>query len=99
MSNLCLAGDTIIETENGKTEIKDTIIGEKVKSYNIKTKEVQYKEMTAFAMTSPKSKVMKITDEKTGKFIKCTEFHKIWTENRGYVLAKDLVETDILNIQ
>jgi len=99
MSNLCLAGDTIIETENGSKKIEDVIIGELVKSFNTETKEVEYKEITNFAMTNPKARVMKITDEKTGNFIKCTEFHKVWTENRGYVLAKDLVPDDILNIK
>jgi len=100
MSNLCVSGDTIIETENGKKEIKDVIINEneKVKSFNINTNIVEFKEITDFAMTNPKSKVMKITDE-TGKFIKCTEDHKIWTENRGYIMAKNLVESDILNLQ
>jgi len=98
MSNLCLSGDTIVETNNGIKELKDVEIGELVKSYNTKTNEVEYKEILNFAMTSPKAKVMKITDE-SGKFIKCTEDHQIWTENRGYVLAKDLVEDDILNIQ
>jgi intein/homing endonuclease len=98
MSNLCVAGETIIETNNGKKMIKDTIIGEKVKSYNIITKEVEYKTITNFAMTNPKSKVMKITDEKTGKFIKCTPEHKVWTENRGYIEARYLVESDELNL-
>jgi len=97
MSNLCLAGDTIVETINGIKELKDVEIGEMVKSYNTNTNEVEYKEILNFAMTSPKAKVMKITDE-TGKSIKCTEDHKIWTENRGYVQAKDLVPDDILNL-
>ena len=98
MSNLCLTGDTIVETNNGVKELKNVEIGELVKSYNTETKETEYKEILNFAMTSPKAKIIKITDE-SGKFIKCTEDHQIWTENRGYVMAKDLVETDILNIQ
>ena len=42
--------------------------------------------------------LMKITDDSTGNFIKCTPSHKIYTENRGYVMAKDLTASDILNI-
>jgi len=54
------------------------------------------KPITAFAETSPKAKVMKITDEETGKSIVVTPEHKVFTKNRGYVMAKDLVETDEL---
>jgi intein/homing endonuclease len=63
---------------------------------NTETKEISFKEVTAFAMTSPKAKVMRITDTESGKQIVCTPDHKIWTENRGYVMAKDLNETDVL---
>ena len=44
------------------------------------------------------AEVLKITDEETGKSITCTPEHQIFTKNRGYVLAKDLVEDDILEI-
>lgn len=97
-SNLCLKGDTAVNTTNGNKELKDIKIGDVVKSYNTETKSVEYKEVTDFAMTSPKAKVMKITDEKTGKYIICTPDHQIWTENRGYIKAKNLSEDDILNI-
>jgi ribonucleoside-diphosphate reductase alpha chain len=54
--------------------------------------------ITAFAQTSPKAKVMKITDEESGKSIVVTPEHKVFTKNRGYVMAKDLTETDELMI-
>ena len=73
-------------------------IREKVKSYNTETGEIEYKTITDFAMTNPKAKVMKITDEKTGKFIICTPDHKIWTKNRGYIEAGNLKEDDELEI-
>ena len=57
-----------------------------------------YNQITAFAQTSPKAKVMKITDEESGKSIVVTPDHKVYTKNRGYVMAKHLKETDILNI-
>jgi ribonucleotide reductase alpha subunit len=69
-----------------------------VLSYNIETGEEEWKPITAFAETSPKAKVMKITDEETGKSIVVTPEHKVFTKNRGYVMAKDLVETDELVI-
>ncbi len=68
------------------------------KSMNTETGEVEFKKVTASAMTNPEAEVIKITDEETGKFIECTPEHKVWTKNRGYVMAKDLVETDELEI-
>lgn len=98
-SNLCLKGDTIVVTTEGNKELQDVKIGDMIKSYNIDTKEVEYKKVTDFAQTSPKAAVMKITDEARGKSIICTPEHKVWTENRGYVEARYLKEDDILNIQ
>jgi ribonucleoside-diphosphate reductase alpha chain len=60
--------------------------------------EIDYHKITAFAQTSPKAKVMKITDEESGKSIVVTPDHKVYTKNRGYVMAKHLRETDILDI-
>ena len=62
------------------------------------SKALDYNQITAFAQTSPKAKVMKITDEESGKSIVVTPDHKVYTKNRGYVMAKHLKETDILNI-
>jgi hypothetical protein len=69
-----------------------------VLSYNIETNQQEWKPITAFAETSPKAKVMKIIDEETGKSIVVTPEHKVFTKNRGYVMAKDLTETDELVI-
>ena len=95
-SNLCLKGDTKVQTDKGTKEIKDIKIGDKVYTRNIETGRTEIKKVTNSAMTNPKAKVMKITDEETGNFIICTPEHKIWTENRGYVEAKNLVPDDIL---
>jgi ribonucleoside-diphosphate reductase alpha chain len=72
--------------------------GLEVLSYNIETGEEEWAPIKAYAETSPKAKVMKITDEESGKSIVVTPEHKVFTENRGYVMAKDLVETDELVI-
>lgn len=69
-----------------------------VLSYNIEKKVNEYKLITNAALTNPKIKVIQITDNKTGKVIKCTEDHQIYTVNRGYVLAKYLTEDDELLI-
>ena len=62
------------------------------------SKALDYNQITAFAQTSPKAKVMKITDEESGKSIVVTPDHKVYTKNRGYVMAKYLKETDELII-
>jgi len=69
-----------------------------VLSYNTQSNQQEWKPITAFAETSPKAKVMKITDEESGKSIVVTPEHKVSTKNRGYVMAKDLTETDELVI-
>ncbi len=69
-----------------------------VLSYNTQSNHQEWKPITAFAKTSPKAKVMKITDEESGKSIVVTPEHKVFTKNRGYVMAKNLVETDELLI-
>jgi len=109
MSNLCVSGDTKIEVlldedEWDRIEIQDlpkfmnSYSNIKVLSYNIKSDILEWKQITAFAQTSPKSEVMRITDEETGKSIVATPGHKVFTKNRGYVMVKDLVETDELII-
>ena len=109
-SNLCLVGETKITirtTEYGveKSTLKELCeidkydnIGVEIWSFNIETQLGEWKLVTDKAMTNPKAKLMKITDEETGKFIKCTPEHKIYTKNKGYVMAKDLIETDELVI-
>lgn len=104
MSNLCLKGNTPVQaTVNGnavsitleeldKEYQKGSDIT--VLSYNLDTQQPEYKAVTDSAMTSPAAKVMRITDDATGKSIECTPEHKIYTSNRGYVMAKDLTEED-----
>lgn len=107
-SNLCVAGDTkiqiLINDENisvinieeleGLIEIHENI---KTLSMNIETGEKEWKLITDYALMNKSAKVMKITYK--DKEITCTPEHKIFTSNRGYVLAKDLVETDKLVLE
>lgn len=98
MSNLCLSGETIVETSNGNKKIKDIEVGDKVKSKNLETGNIEYKNVSYSGMTNKSSEVFEISDPETGKSITCTGDHKIYTKNRGYVMAKDLEETDELDI-
>ena len=107
LSNLCLTGDTevIVKKHKSSKEIKmnlkDVIESEeslKVKSFNHAKNKAEFKEITNKALMKKQTKVLKITDSETGKFIKCTPEHKVYTENRGYIMAKDLKPDDKLRI-
>jgi ribonucleoside-diphosphate reductase alpha chain len=107
MTNLCLTGDTeiIVKTYNSKKEIKmslkDVVESPenfKVKSFNHEKNKEEFKEITNKALMKKETKILKITDSETGKFIKCTPEHRVYTKNRGYVMAKDLTSTDELLI-
>lgn len=108
-SNLCISEDAILDIkindEYLKLTIKDVVNKFNkgyeiyVKSNNIGTDVDEYKLITNGALMSENSEVLIIEDEDTGKTIKCTPDHKIYTKNRGYVLAKDLKEDDVLNIK
>lgn len=105
MSNLCVSGETgicvkfdgkesnIMISELGALLDKYTV---SVKSFNIDANDIEYNEITAFALMNDSADVMKITDDVSGKYIICTPDHKIYTKNRGYVMASALLETDTL---
>lgn len=107
-SNLCLVGDTKLEAKvDGvlqKLTIKEVnerfVAGSVVEvlSHNIDNKSNEYKRVTDSAMTGKNQKVIRVTDTTSGKSVVCTPEHRIWTENRGYVQAKDLKADDILKL-
>lgn len=103
--NLCLSGDTVLKIKDDKGDEKDVLLIEleglekyEVLSRNIETGEDEWKRGYDF-IKSEHEEYYEIEDEVSGKIIKCSGDHKIWTENRGYVKAKDLVETDVLRIR
>ena len=110
-SNLCLTGDSMISIQYHGVEkvyrldyfcemfqlgFFDSSVT--VKSYNINTNKIEYNYVTAAAKTAEVDELYEIEDVESGKIIQCTADHKIYTRNRGYVMAKDLVEDDELEI-
>ena len=107
-SNLCLTGDTRIIIKGDITGVLNTsmvgfnnylsktddIENWHVWSYNIETQTNEWKRLLKTAQMSKSARLMRITDKPSGVSIKCTPDHQIFTRNRGYVCAKDLVETD-----
>lgn len=102
--NPCVTGDTLVETDSGSIEIKELVrmyeSGEAcplIQTYNTQTKENEYKELEWGGMTREDAELIQIENEQ-GKVLRCTPDHKVWTENRGYVEARHLVETDELRL-
>jgi ribonucleotide reductase alpha subunit len=108
-SNLCLAGDTIVSAVIDNAEVNITLeklvsaykngSSVSVFSYNTEKEIREIKPVVNAALMNSKSKVMKITDSETGKSIICTADHKVFTKNRGYVIASELSAEDILEIK
>lgn len=71
-------------------------------SYNIESNEHQWAPITAFAETSPAAKVMRIEFRgpvSGSRTLVVTPEHKIYTTNRGYVMAKDLQSRDTVRFR
>ena len=96
----CTLETTIIRTNKGyKTigEIVNNKIECEVMSYNEITKRIEYKPITHWHKNEINNrKMIKITylDYGKEKEITCTEDHKIFTSNKGWVKAIDITEND-----
>lgn len=110
-SNLCLTGDTKIQIMNTDGTIQSmslasyveqfefgAMAGVKVRSSNILTGEVTWSTVSNAAKTATVTELIEIEDE-SGKIIRCTPDHQIYTKNRGYVKAGELLETDVLCVE
>jgi ribonucleotide reductase alpha subunit len=106
-SNLCLTGDSQLKIKHtdGMERTIDlasfveawsygSMNNMKVRSYNTETGEFVWSQVSAAAKTATVTEIMEIEDEK-GNMIRCTPDHQIWTESRGWVMAKNLAETDM----
>jgi intein/homing endonuclease len=86
-----------IETMSLESAVKRWELGaltnSKIKSYNGNI--VEWKPISAAAKTKTVTELYEIEDD-AGNIIRCTADHLIFTKNRGYVRADELVETDIL---
>ena len=110
MTNPCLTGDSIINVspnEDGSEEFKLTMdevchmwklgVWPIIYTKTIKNNKVSWELITNAAKTKDVEELIEVTSE-DGKTIRCTPEHKIFTKNRGWVKAMDLIESDILCI-
>lgn len=107
--NLCVTGDTKIKycDEDGKdylNTIKDFVdqFDETKRyyalSYDITTKKTTYSLIEDAGITANTDALYHIIDN-LGNIIKCTPDHKIYTTNKGYVSAKNIVNGDSLIVE
>ena len=88
-----MTGDTIVDTECGGKPISELVgTSGRVWSYNTETSIPELKPYHDCRLTQKKAEIYEI-ETIDGRFIRCTSEHPILTE-RGYVLAKDLDESD-----
>lgn len=93
---LCLPGDELVWTEYGRIKIEDLVELEipcRVWSYNTETQETELKPITRW-FKNPGSEILEI-GLNDGATVRCTPNHKIWTSNRGWVMAGEILSDDV----
>ena len=86
--------EQITELYNSKDDSEELYVWSK----NLETHEGEFKLLTGATMTHPDAELLEITDVETNQTIRCTPDHLIYTNNRGYIKAIELLETDELNL-
>ena len=101
MTNLCLSGDSVVEVKISGKEQKITLkeLNEIFGKHAIQIKsfdgnKVVWSDVVDSALMNNSAEVLEIETSNGNKII-CTEYHKIYTK-RGWIMAKDLLETDEL---
>ncbi len=110
-SNLCVTGNTLVQVKIEDESSEEFVLPIKLvglfldngiplltKSFNIESNKIEWKKIVDFALTKKDAKLIKITDETSGKSLVCTPCHLIYTKNRGYVEAGNLTTSDELKI-
>jgi len=93
----CFTYNTKIMTENGEMNIGDIVengLEVKILTFNHDKKKLEYKKINRWIRKN-KDTIYKIKLN-NGLFIECTNNHKFYVNNKGYVRAKDLTTTDDL---
>ena len=93
---VCFPGYEVVNTERGPLAIGEIVnnhIEVKVLATDVSTGETAYKNITGWHVNPGRPLVRVHTAD--GHF-DCTEDHRVWTANRGWVAAADLTESDDL---
>jgi len=93
----CLPYNSLIQTNKGNIEIgsiENNYKEYKVLCMNHRTNKQEYRRIVNFKKNKTTKKILTISNGVDT--IKCTEDHKIYTKNRGYIEAKYITKKDIL---
>ena len=93
-TNPCVTGDTLVYTNAGPKTVKelaDRNAQFTVRAYDPESEQVVHRNATAFK-TKDNAKILKLTT-KSGKMIKLTPDHRVYTQ-RGWVEAGELLKSD-----
>lgn len=89
---ICFPYDQLVWTDKGKLKIGEIVekkLDVKVYSYNFDKREVELQPIEAYVKNEGDD-IVRVT-MKNGTSFACTKNHRVWTQNRGYVEAKDLI--------
>lgn len=90
----CLPPESLIKTERGDVRIDSVGIGDQVLCFNETTHQIESKNIDQLYVRDYTGELIQIeTDNNT---ICCTPNHKVYTENRGWIMAGNLTEFDVL---
>lgn len=89
----CFTAGTKVLTDEGEKPIEEIEVGDKVLSKNEETGEQAYKEVLNL-FRNKRDVIYKLSVG--GQFIETTFNHPFWVEGKGWILAEDLEEGDIL---
>lgn len=95
----CFPYNELVDTELGKMPIGFLVenrVRVKVRSFDLQTREESFRSILFYSKKTRKDCLLRVKHG-AGEFV-CTENHKIWTETRGYVKAKNLQSSDILRV-
>ncbi|HWS45917.1 MAG TPA: LAGLIDADG family homing endonuclease, partial [Acidimicrobiia bacterium] len=106
-SNPCFPGDALVHTDKGLIRF-DALLNRarRGETFGVYTHDATNPDVPAerLEITSPEAIMVTGWNEivklrfSNGAELRCTPNHRIFTENRGYVEAKDLVETDEIKL-
>jgi len=97
---VCLPYDEMISTEEGLRKIGDLVVSGspvRVWSFDHVVGQRELQEVEVFQQNAGKE-IVEIELE-DGRKLRCTTDHPIWTENRGYVPAGELLSSDICRVE
>lgn len=89
---VCFPYDEQVWTNKGKLKIGDIVenkLDVKIYSYNHDKKHIELQTIEAYVKNNGDD-IVRVT-MKNGESFECTKNHRVWTINRGYVEAKDLI--------